>query len=101
LHFFGGVGIPVIFGYEVTDMLTITKLVWDLYHKCFFVARNAPDEFNVSSNSLIPCREFCVRFVTISILTHRSWKSWGIIGKKRLSAAYRAGLRRFKIYQIL
>lgn len=29
----------------VTDVLTITKLAWDLYHNCYLVARGAPSDF--------------------------------------------------------
>ncbi|KAL8961874.1 MAG: hypothetical protein Q9183_005244 [Haloplaca sp. 2 TL-2023] len=29
----------------VGDLLAITKLAWDLYHNCYLVAREAPDDF--------------------------------------------------------
>ena len=29
----------------IGDLLAVTKLAWDLYHNCFLVAREAPDEF--------------------------------------------------------
>lgn len=29
----------------VGDVLTVTKLAWDLYHKCYLVAREAPKDF--------------------------------------------------------
>ncbi|KAL9120549.1 MAG: hypothetical protein Q9187_002895 [Circinaria calcarea] len=29
----------------VGDVLTLTKLAWDLYHNCYLVAREAPDDF--------------------------------------------------------
>ena len=29
----------------VGDLLAVTKLAWDLYHNCFLVAKEAPDEF--------------------------------------------------------
>lgn len=36
----------------VSDILTVTKLAWDLYHKCYLVAREAPDEFRNLVNEL-------------------------------------------------
>lgn len=36
----------------VTDLLAVTKLAWDLYHKCFLVAREAPDDFRQLVNEL-------------------------------------------------
>ena len=30
----------------VGDLLAITKLAWDLYHNCYLVAREAPDDFH-------------------------------------------------------
>lgn len=35
-----------------TDVLAVTKLAWDLYHKCYLVAREAPDEFRHLLNEL-------------------------------------------------
>ena len=36
----------------ITDLLAVTKLAWDLYHKCFLVAREAPDDFRQLVNEL-------------------------------------------------
>lgn len=36
----------------VTDILAVTKLAWDLYHKCYLVAREAPDDFRHLVNEL-------------------------------------------------
>ena len=36
----------------VTDVLAVTKLAWDLYHSCYLVAREAPDEFRQLVNEL-------------------------------------------------
>ncbi|KAL8788712.1 MAG: hypothetical protein Q9213_001526 [Squamulea squamosa] len=36
----------------VGDLLTVTKLAWDLYHKCYLVAREAPDDFRQLVNEL-------------------------------------------------
>ena len=36
----------------VTDLLAVTKLAWDLYHKCFLVACEAPDDFRQLVNEL-------------------------------------------------
>lgn len=36
----------------VTDILAVTKLAWDLYHNCYLVAREAPDEFRQLVNEL-------------------------------------------------
>ncbi|CAZ85639.1 unnamed protein product [Tuber melanosporum] len=33
------------FGLSVGDFITGAKLAWDLYHKCFLVAKDAPNEF--------------------------------------------------------
>ncbi|KAG0125620.1 hypothetical protein HOY82DRAFT_616354 [Tuber indicum] len=33
------------FGISVGDFITGAKLAWDLYHKCFLVAKDAPNEF--------------------------------------------------------
>lgn len=34
------------------DLLTLTKLAWDLYHNCYLVARDAPDGFRQLVNEL-------------------------------------------------
>ncbi|KAL9050061.1 MAG: hypothetical protein Q9206_005242, partial [Seirophora lacunosa] len=36
----------------VGDILTLTKLAWDLYHKCYKVAKDAPDDFRQLVNKL-------------------------------------------------
>ena len=36
----------------VTDVLAVTKLAWDLYHNCYLVARDAPDNFRQLVNEL-------------------------------------------------
>lgn len=36
----------------VGDILTLTKLAWDLYHNCFLAARDAPDNFRQLVNEL-------------------------------------------------
>ncbi|KAI4105822.1 MAG: hypothetical protein LQ345_007213 [Seirophora villosa] len=36
----------------VGDILTLTKLAWDLYHKCYKVAKDAPDDFRQLVNEL-------------------------------------------------
>lgn len=36
----------------VGDLLSVTKLAWDLYHNCYLVAREAPDEFRQLVNEL-------------------------------------------------
>ncbi|KAL9580814.1 MAG: hypothetical protein Q9203_006151, partial [Teloschistes exilis] len=36
----------------VGDLLTVTKLAWDLYHNCYLVAREAPDDFRQLVNEL-------------------------------------------------
>lgn len=36
----------------VTDVLAITKLAWDLYHSCYLVAREAPEDFRQLVNEL-------------------------------------------------
>ncbi|KAL8774307.1 MAG: hypothetical protein Q9209_001058 [Squamulea sp. 1 TL-2023] len=36
----------------VGDLLTVTKLAWDLYHKCYLVAREAPEDFRQLVNEL-------------------------------------------------
>lgn len=36
----------------IGDIVAVTKLAWDLYHKCFLVAREAPDEFRQLVNEL-------------------------------------------------
>ena len=36
----------------VADLLTLTKLAWDLYHNCYLVARDAPDGFRQLVNEL-------------------------------------------------
>ncbi|KZF21678.1 hypothetical protein L228DRAFT_157664 [Xylona heveae TC161] len=39
-------------GVGIGDILSVTKLAWDLYHNCFLVAREAPDEFRQLVNEL-------------------------------------------------
>ncbi|KAI9886489.1 MAG: hypothetical protein M1823_001739 [Watsoniomyces obsoletus] len=39
-------------GPGVGDVLAVTKLAWDLYHNCYLVAREAPDEFRQMVNEL-------------------------------------------------
>ncbi|KAL8659283.1 MAG: hypothetical protein Q9202_007201 [Teloschistes flavicans] len=36
----------------VGDLLAVTKLAWDLYHNCYLVAREAPDDFRQLVNEL-------------------------------------------------
>lgn len=36
----------------VTDILAVTKLAWDLYHNCYLVAREAPEDFRQLVNEL-------------------------------------------------
>ncbi|KAL8801895.1 MAG: hypothetical protein Q9182_004184 [Xanthomendoza sp. 2 TL-2023] len=36
----------------VGDLLTVTKLAWDLYHNCYLVAREAPEDFRQLVNEL-------------------------------------------------
>jgi len=36
----------------VGDILAVTKLAWDLYHNCFLVAKEAPDDFRQLVNEL-------------------------------------------------
>ena len=36
----------------VGDLLTVTKLAWDLYHNCYLVAKEAPDDFRQLVNEL-------------------------------------------------
>ncbi|KAL8946866.1 MAG: hypothetical protein Q9222_006794, partial [Ikaeria aurantiellina] len=36
----------------VGDLLSVTKLAWDLYHKCYLVAREAPEDFRQLVNEL-------------------------------------------------
>lgn len=36
----------------VGDVLTVTKLAWDLYHNCYLVAREAPEDFRQLVNEL-------------------------------------------------
>ena len=36
----------------VGDVLALTKLAWDLYHGCYLVAREAPDDFRQLVNEL-------------------------------------------------
>lgn len=36
----------------LADLLTLTKLAWDLYHNCYLVARDAPDGFRQLVNEL-------------------------------------------------
>ncbi|KAL9009388.1 MAG: hypothetical protein Q9173_005576 [Seirophora scorigena] len=36
----------------VGDVLAVTKLAWDLYHKCYKVAKDAPDDFRQLVNEL-------------------------------------------------
>ena len=36
----------------IGDLLAVTKLAWDLYHNCFLVAREAPDDFRQLVNEL-------------------------------------------------
>ncbi|KAL8698419.1 MAG: hypothetical protein Q9224_001861 [Gallowayella concinna] len=36
----------------VGDILTVTKLAWDLYHNCYLVAREAPEDFRQLVNEL-------------------------------------------------
>ena len=36
----------------IGDLLSVTKLAWDLYHNCYLVAREAPDEFRQLVNEL-------------------------------------------------
>lgn len=40
------------FGFGVSDILGATKLAWDLYHKCWVVAQEAPEEFRLLVNEL-------------------------------------------------
>ncbi len=40
------------FGWAGSDLLAATKLAWDLYHNCYLVARDAPDEFRQLVNEL-------------------------------------------------
>ncbi|KAI9723315.1 MAG: hypothetical protein M1812_001198 [Candelaria pacifica] len=39
-------------GFGVTDLLSVTQLAWTLYHNCYLVAREAPDEFRQLVNEL-------------------------------------------------
>lgn len=36
----------------IGDLLSVTKLAWDLYHNCYLVAKEAPDEFRQLVNEL-------------------------------------------------
>ena len=36
----------------ITDLLAVARLSWDLYHQCFLVAREAPDDFRNLVNEL-------------------------------------------------
>lgn len=36
----------------IGDLLAVTKLAWDLYHNCYLVAREAPDDFRQLVNEL-------------------------------------------------
>lgn len=36
----------------VGDLLAVTKLAWDLYHNCYLVAREAPEDFRQLVNEL-------------------------------------------------
>ena len=36
----------------IGDLLSVTKLAWDLYHNCYLVAREAPDDFRQLVNEL-------------------------------------------------
>lgn len=38
----------------VGDVLALTKLAWDLYHKCYLVTKNAPEDFRLIVNELVP-----------------------------------------------
>lgn len=40
------------FGWAGGDLLAATRLAWDLYHNCYLVARDAPDEFRQLVNEL-------------------------------------------------
>ncbi len=40
------------FGWAIGDLLAVTRLAWDLYHNCYLVAREAPDEFRQLVNEL-------------------------------------------------
>ena len=35
------------FGFSVGDFLAVAELAWTLYHKCYKVARGAPEEFRL------------------------------------------------------
>ncbi|KAI4137362.1 MAG: hypothetical protein LQ341_005176 [Variospora aurantia] len=36
----------------VGDVLALTKLAWDLYHNCYLVAKDAPEDFRLTVNGL-------------------------------------------------
>ncbi|KAI9846413.1 MAG: hypothetical protein M1837_004004 [Sclerophora amabilis] len=40
------------FDMGIGDLLAVTKLAWDLYHNCFLVAREAPEDFRQLVNEL-------------------------------------------------
>ena len=40
------------FNWGIGDLLSVTKLAWDLYHNCYLVAREAPEEFRQLVNEL-------------------------------------------------
>lgn len=40
------------FGWAASDLLAATRLAWDLYHNCYLVAREAPEEFRQLVNEL-------------------------------------------------
>lgn len=40
------------FNWGIGDLLSVTQLAWNLYHNCYLVAKEAPDEFRQLVNEL-------------------------------------------------
>ena len=40
------------FNIGIGDVLAVTKMAWNLYHSCYVVARDAPDDFRLLVNEL-------------------------------------------------
>lgn len=74
-----GAGLPwglVMSGHQgrVDDVLKVTRIAWDLYHRCFLVAKEARDSSRQLMNELDSYEPVCEYYEMMSTLIHQSSK---------------------------
>lgn len=56
----------------IGDLLSVTQLAWDLYHNCYLVAREAPDDFRQLVNELASLQA-CLRTLRDDVNSDKSF----------------------------